>query len=545
MLRPWQTLRSIPRLRQIFMVLARHGFGHILSTIHVPFAARILSFFRKREPSPTLTQPQRLRRVLEDLGPTFIKFGQLLASRPDILPPAYIEELSRLQDQAEPVPFEELRPIIEQELEGPLEKHFGSVDPKPLGSASVAQVHRARLHDGTQVVVKIQRPNVHKTIAQDLQLLHLLAEVLGDREELAPIDPVGMVRTFERAIWRELDFRHELHNLERLARDCADQPVRIPKPFPSLSSRRVLTMEYLQGPSLKAAQIEPAAGKRLARDLTATIFHQIFFHGVFHADPHPGNLLLTPEGRLGLIDFGAVARLGPRALSELVGFVLAVVQRDYHLFARQILKAGYVGEDVDLGELTAELVDFLDPYYDLPLSDIDIGPLINDLFGILLRYRIRLPSHYVILGRALVTLEGTVRYLDPRFSVVQELTPHVKALLNERWKPKNLVRELRADVAEVISCVRDFPATVADLMRRTREGTLRAQIAVEGLQQIEKRLHRLNVHVALGLLANGLLLSGTLLLVLLPQSQLAVTAGVGAYVVSFFLGLWFMRPHRH
>ena len=526
------------------MVLVRHGFGHIVGRIHLPFATRLLHLFRKKRTPPTVSQQERLRRVLEELGPTFTKFGQLLATRPDLLPEDYITELGRLHDHAEPLSFARLKPIIEEELGGTVEERFSWIDEEPLGSASVAQVHRARTNTGAEVVVKIQRPGIERTIARDLQLLNLVASLLAEQEDLAHFDPPGTVRVFERAIWRELDFRHELHSLKWIDRQNDKHLLRIPRAYPELSTRRVLTMEFLPGPGLKEAELTPRLARRLARNVTSALFKQIFLQGVFHADPHPGNLIFTEREQLGLIDFGSVARLSPSALGELVGFVTSVVQRDYTILARQIVRSGYVGQDVDLGELAAELMDFLDPYYNLPLSEIDVGPLVNSLFGILMRYKIRIPNQYVLLGRTLVTLEGTVRRLDPAFSLIDELKPQVKRLFIERWRPRNIFRDLRLSFYEITSTLGDLPGAVGDVLHRLQEGNLRTKIAVEDLKHIENRLDRLNVQLPMGLLASSLLLSGTILLVQRPESSYAVAAAIGSYAVSGLLGLWFLRPGK-
>ncbi len=527
------------------MVLARHGFGHIVGSFHLPLASRFLNLFRKKSAPAVLSQPERVRRVFEELGPTFIKFGQLLSTRPDVLPPEYIAELTRLQDHADALPFATLQSTLEEDLEQSHREAFAEIDEEPLGSASLAQVHRAKTKEGDDVVIKIQRPGVERIIRRDLQLLNLIADLLADRKELAHFDPQGMVRIFERAIWRELDFRHELHSIERIARQTAGDPVRIPRTYPRYSTRRVLTMEYIPGPALKRAVLSPGLGHRLARDLSTALFNQIFIHGLFHADPHPGNLVYSDGGILALLDFGSVARLSPGALNELVGLVTSAVQRDYMLLARQIVRSGYVSHEVDVPELAAELVDFLDPYYDLPLSDIEIGPLVNALFALLMQYRIRIPAHYVLLGRALITLEGSVRLLDPEFSLIEELKPQLKRLFVTRWKPSNLLRELRLDFYTIASTLRDMPAAVGDMLHRIQEGNLRARIAVEDLQSIERRLDRLNTQLPLALLASSLLLSGTVLLVQRPDSNLAVTAGIASYIVAGLLGLWFLRPARH
>lgn len=543
MWRSWHALRSIPRLREILMVVVRHGFGHALGSLNLPFATRLLHVFRKQIGGP-LSQPRRLRTMLEELGPTFVKFGQLLATRPDLLPQEYIDELAGLHDTVDPLSFETLVPVLRAELGREPDTLFESIDPAPIGSASIAQVHRARTRDGAEVVIKIQRPGIERTIERDLKVIFLIAHVIREIEDLSHFDPMGTARVFEHAIRRELDFRHELHNVVRIARHALEPHVRIPAARPELSSRRVLTLQFLPGATL--AQNDPPAALRreLARGLTNAMFRQIFVEGVFHADPHPGNIIVLPDGALGLIDFGSAGRLPPSSISELVGFLASVVRRDYQLLARQIMKSGYAGHSTDQRELAAELMDCLDPYYDAPLAEIDLGPIIHAVFGILLRHRIRIPTQYVLLGRALIILEGTVRRLDPQFALIEELTPNAKRVFLDRWKPQSLLREARLDLYDAVTTLRELPGLAGGILHRLNEGNLRTRIAIEDLRNIENRLDRLNSQLPLGLLASSVLLSGTLFLVLGKEADNLATVALGAYVLAGVLGLWFLWPHR-
>lgn len=525
------------------MVVARHGFGHALGSLNLPFATRLLHMFRTHAGGP-LSQPQRLRRMLEDLGPTFVKFGQLLATRPDLLPQEYIDELGGLHDTVDPLPFETLAPVLRAELGKEPGELFASIDPAPIGSASIAQVHRARTHAGVEVVVKIQRPGIERTIERDLKVIFLIAHIIREIEDLSHFDPMGTARVFEHAIRRELDFRHELHNAARIARHAKEPRVRIPATYSELSSRRVLTLEFLPGATLAQSDAPPALRHDLARELTSAMFRQIFVEGVFHADPHPGNVLVLPDGALGLIDFGSAGRLPPSSIGELVGFLTSLIRRDYQLLARQIMKSGYAAHTTDQKELAAELMECLDPYYDAPLAEIDLGPIIHAVFGILLRHRIRIPTQYVLLGRALVILEGTVRRLDPGFALIEELTPHAKRVFMDRWKPQSLLREARLDLYDAVTTLRELPGVVGGILHRLNEGNLRTRIAIEDIRNIETRLDRLNSQLPLGLLASSVLLSGTLFLVMGKEADNLATVALGAYVIAGVLGLWFLWPHR-
>ncbi len=525
------------------MVIARHGFGYALNSLHLPFATRLLHSFKKRT-GGDLTQPQRLRRMLEDLGPTFVKFGQLLATRPDLLPSEYIDELAGLHDKVDPLPFDALTPVLRAELGKDPAEIFASIEREPLGSASMAQVHRARTHAGEEVVVKIQRPGIERTIERDLKVIFLVAQIIREIEDLSHFDPMGTAHVFEHSIRRELDFRHELHNIARIARHLEEPRVRIPKVYRELSSRRVLTLEFLPGSTLKVAQASPELRRELAQGLTSAMFRQIFVDGVFHADPHPGNLLVMPEGALGMIDFGSAGRLPPNSIGELVGFLTSLVQRDYQLLARQLLKSGTTALNVDQKELAAELMECLDPYYDLPLAEIDLAPIIRSVFGILMHHRIRVPGQYVLLGRALVILEGTVRKLDPTFALIEELTPHAKRVFMDRWKPASLLREARLDLYDAATTLREMPGLLGSILHRLNDGNLRTRIAIDDIRNIEHRLDRLNSQLPLGLLASSVLLSGTLFIVLGRETNQMSSVALAAYVIAAVFGVWFLWPRR-
>lgn len=544
MFRSWQTLRSIPRLRALFMIVIKHGFGQILSQVHLPLAAQVTHFFKRKKPHAVLTQPQRLRKMLEEMGPTFIKFGQMLATRPDLIPVEYVNELNKLQDHTTSVSFDLLKPLIQKELGQPLETLFADIDPEPIGSASIAQVHKARLHDGRIVVIKCQRPGIRKTIAQDLQILALVADILADMEEFAHFDPPGVLRLFERSIRRELDFRYERHQLDRVARNLDSTLLSIPTPIAELSSRRVLTMSYFEGQKVKQNSLPPELGRKAAEELVKVMFRQIFVHGLFHADPHPGNLLVAGDGRLCFLDFGSVGRLDEGAINELTGFLMAIIQRNYRLLSRRLLRSGHVKGDVDLKTFTAELLDCLDPYYGLSLSDIEIAPLLNDCFALLLRHRIRVPDQYVLLARALMILENTIHRLDPSFNLVDALKPHAKPLILSRWKVSRLLKEFQVDAYDLTTMLRDLPRTVGNVLDRLQNGNLRTRLILERTDSLNRRLDRLNVQIPMGLLASSLFLGGTVMLVAGQPSKWMTVATIIVYTLAGMMGIWMLRPGK-
>lgn len=522
MFRSLRTLRSIPRLKDIAFVLGRHGFHQVASSLHAPLMARLRRLF-KREPRHVIQQPERLRLVLEDLGPTFIKFGQLLSTRPDWLPPAYLAELGRLQDEVHPLPFAEIQRILAEEFHGKADRYFQSIDPAPLAAASIAQVHRAVTSSGDDVVIKVRKRGLEKLIEQDLQVLRLLAEFLRGWPGLQLFDPEGVVRVFERSIRRELNFDYERNNLLRLRRNLdGNAMVYLPNVYPELSTTGAITMEYLPGEKLSSYQVRklpPERGKECARNLALCLLKQIFEDGLFHGDPHPGNIILMDDGRVGLIDVGNVGRLTAEMMDELIVLLVALVQKDYRSLSRWILRQGKLKADVDPQALAMELIDQLDPCYGLGLEKIRVGDLLNGLFGMVLRYGINVPAQYVMVGRTFVTLEASIRQCAPDLDMVPEIRPHVEKILRSRWSPGRLARELEAQLSELFMSLKSFPVNLADVLARTAEGRLRVESHPD-LAQVERKLDLIGHRVPMALVVCAIIL-GSVGLLCLPESRQA------------------------
>ncbi|MBN1417518.1 MAG: AarF/ABC1/UbiB kinase family protein [Planctomycetes bacterium] len=539
-IRTIRTIRSIPRLTEIALILFRHGFHETRSWIRIPFTARLRRLLTHKPAAARISQPTRIRLALQDLGPTFVKLGQILATRPDLFPPAYIEEFQKLQDRVEPVPFDAIRQVVEEELHRPIEEVFRRFDPEPIGAASIAQVHIAETRAGEELVVKVQRPGIRAVVERDMEILGLIAQLIASDEDLAHLDPVGILRAFERTILRELDFHFERANIESMRNLWATRGgIRIPRTFSELSSARILAMERLRGTPLAETSLSPEEGRRVARGVATAMFRQIFDDGIFHADPHGGNIILGEDGSIGLVDFGNVGRLTPFMLDEMGTLLWHLADREYRMAARRIVRMGHPQEDIPIEAFAGELMELLDPYYGLAISEIDVGQLFRAVFATAIRYRIALPAGYVGLGRALVTLEGLVRRLDPGFVMVRECRPFVQRLVARRFRPGNVLREVRVALGDAVEAVREFPSGLTETMRKLREGHVRLRIHAEEMKEIQKRLDLIGYRLPVAVITGALLLASSLFVANGTEPKfLGVSAlGLAGLVASGLLGI--------
>lgn len=551
MFRSLRTLRTIPRFKDIAFVLARHGFHQVAAYLQAPVSARLRRLFSSEAPPAIIHEPERLRLVFQDLGPTFIKFGQLLSTRPDLLPEPYIREFGKLQDEVDPAPREEILEVVARDLGSDLHTLFAEFSLDPIASASIGQVYRAVTPGGEEVVVKVRKRGVQRVIEQDLNILRFLVDVIGEWPFFRIHDLDGVLNVFERSIRRELDFTYEKNNLEQMRKHLRpDDPVRIPRVHEALCSRRVLTMELLPGCKLSAPgaddELSNGQGEALARRLAATIIRQIFEDGLFHADLHPGNLILMGNGRVGLIDFGNIGRCTPGMMDELLLLMYYLVRRDYALTARMVLKVGRAQTDVDVHELTYELMDSLDHYHGLSMRDIQVAGLLNSFFAISMRYQITLPPQYVLLARTLITLEGVVRTLAPEVEILTMIEPSLLKVVRARWAPARVYRELESTLTELGGSLRSAPVHLAEVLRRTAEGRLKIETNLRNTERLEQRLEFIGIRVPLAILAGATLIGSAMLL---NQSfgagggTLQIALGACGFISS--MALAFLIAMRH
>jgi len=545
--------RDISRLREIASVLVRHGFGEFvqrLGLLRSP-AARDSSA-SDRVPTDALdpidaekgaTEQQelgwsvRLRRVLEDLGPSFIKLGQIASTRADLLPSELIVELHKLQDCAPQIPFSVIQGEIERSLSVTIGELFESLDDVPLAAASIAQVHRAvlRTEEGLeQVVVKVQRPGVAETIASDLDLLHMLASLVERAiPETRLYSPVGLVRQFDRAIQEELDFSQEAENASRFARNFeSDTTVRFPKVYRAASSKRIITLEYFDGKKLDHAIQDGASPQRIVKIALNAMVKQIFEDGFFHADPHPGNVIVLGKGDecvLGLIDLGMVGRLSPRLRDLTIDLMVAASRSDYEAIADALYAIGTPSRRVELTVFHADVAHLSERYLGRTLRDIEASVFIRDLLQLSAKYGLEVPTDFVLVAKAMMTVEGIGKQIDPTLDLFAESRPLFLSLLRRRYSPERLGMQLLRRVERIGLLTSNLPQQLQDVLEDIRMGRLQVRTEDPEAGRASDRLGR---RILTGLLVSSSSIGATVLYTN-GRDNLAT-------VLISFAGLWLL-----
>jgi ubiquinone biosynthesis protein len=538
-----QLARNANRLREIATILGKYGLADWIHRLGLHFAKGLLRG-AKREKLAELTQETRIRLVLTELGTTFIKLGQMLSTRSDLIGPQLAAELSQLQDNAPADPPNVVRATIEAELHRPVGKLFAEFEDRPLASASIGQVHRARLADGRPVVVKVQHPGIERRVRNDLEILLAMAELAEKHlPELRQYQPHATALEFQRTLLRELDFARELRNLEQFGRNFAKDPtVQFPCPHAGLSTSRVLTMEYLDGVKLADTPALKASGADLgevARRGATVFLEMIFRDGFYHADPHPGNILLLPGGVIGMLDCGMVGRLDERLREDIEEVLLAVISRDAAHLTAVITRVGSVPMGLDREGLSADIVDFLTYYGSQPLDQFDLAGALTAMTEIVRRYHILLPAGMALLIKVLVMLEGTSRLLNPQFHLIHLLQPYQEKLVRRRLSPERYARKLWRLYREWEALGAVLPQGVRDVLQQVQRGKFIVHLDHKGLEPSVNRL-------VLGLLTSALFLGSAWLWAQRAEPMVGEVSVVGAAgcLVSLVLGvrlLWAIR----
>jgi ubiquinone biosynthesis protein len=508
-----ETLRDIPRLREIGSILIRHGLGHVAQRLRLPG----VRWWRRRHPVPEaviLSLPERLRMIFEGLGPTFVKFGQILSIRRDLLPLEYVEEFEKLQDAVPPFSFAEVAQLIQAEFGREVKEVFEEFAPEPLASASIAQAHLGRIKTGQEVIVKVQRPQIRTMIVRDLALMDHLARLLVRYiPEIRRYDPVGLVEQFRKNILHELDFRREGRSADQLRRNLQEMTgIAIPRVFWEYSTARVLTTEYIVGRALRDVASLPAEDRyRIAANLYKAFLKQIFEDGFFHGDPHPGNLLFLGNGTIYLLDCGIVGRVSQERLAGLGSIFLAIMERDVEALLDECITLGLMPADMERQVLQYELDDFLAEYLDLPLQEISLGHLLETLFELGRKHRFRVAANLALLGKTLLTLESVIRTLDPAFALVEEARWEVERLVRSRLSPEALFTMGWRTTRRLYHLAQRLPQRLERVLQRAEEGRVRVELMpgteAHVLHQWEVMWHR----AIRGAMVCALIIAGSLL----------------------------------
>ena len=507
-------MRDLPRLRQISAVLIRHGLGEFAQRLRLPKAVeRATEWLKMPLPTPEqhIPTPVRVRQAFEELGPTFIKLGQILATRVDVFTPDWIAEFEKLQSDVPPLAERDLLPWLAKILGAPLEAVFAEFDFVPIGSASIAQVHRAVLTDGTVVAVKVRRPGIEDKIEADLRILSHIAYLLAlEFPDTRRYQPSDIIEQFARSLRRELDLAAEARNMDRFAQHFANDPhVRVPKVHWDYTNPLVNVQDFVEGIPASRLDLADAAGldrKLLAARGADAVLKMILLDGFFHADPHPGNVFFAAENRIVFVDFGMVGRLSPARRDELVD-LLAALSRRSEKGLLDVLIEWTGSAQVDEDRLAADIGEFLFQYEHVQVKDLNMAQLINDVMGLMRDHAIMLPSDLSMLFKALITLEGFARQIDPHFQMVAHLTPFVRQIILDRYKPANLLHKGRVSVLELLGMLGNMPRGIARFASEVKRGKFRIDIDVKRLdhfgQQLDKSANRLTLGIVTGCLIIG------------------------------------------
>jgi ubiquinone biosynthesis protein len=536
--------RNLGRISEIAQVAVRHGFGYFFTRNKL---TDLLPWNETVSPSDGAgsQRGQHLREMLDELGPTFVKFGQLLSTRPDVVPPDIIVELRKLQDEVSPFPFSEVEGVVEAELGQPIERLFLEFAEAPIAAASIGQVHEAVLPNGRRVAVKVQRPTAARQIEADLGLLYQGAKIAKERvRALDFIDARGLVDEFARSLREELDYRQEARNAQAFHRNFAGHPhVHVPRVFWSYTGARVLTLEFLDGTQiadLDRHELSDDERRRLAHVMAEAWMTMVFRHGIFHGDPHPANVLMLghPE-RIGLVDFGQAGRLTEDDMSKLTALFIDAAAENVEALPRRLADLGVRYDKAREGEFVGQLREFYARYYGVRLSDIDQIQVIREGFQLIYTMNLQLPARFVLLDKAIATLGSVGAELYPDFNVFEVAKPYARDLMLRRFSPGRVAREAQKEARDLVRVLRVAPYQVHDILESLREGQIEVRVAPNELDEVMRNLDVAFNRLVIALVVAAGLIGSSFLAAAATGPGLQVLSAVG-FGLSLALGVWLM-----
>jgi len=546
------------RLGKIIRILLRHGFGNIAERLFKKTEIKPIEKEEKEWMAQNgFPSPRRVRLVLEELGPSFIKLGQLLSTRADIFPPEYIEEFTKLQDQVPPVPFNQIRDIIQKELRRPLEGIFAEFKPESMAAASVAQVHLAKLFSGEQVAVKVVRPGIDKEIKKDIRLMYTFAKRAEKTFEIARVIGVlNLVKEFERIIFKELDMVIEAGNIEKFAKNFKQvDEIHIPEVYWNYTTKSVLTMEHIPGikmdqvETIKAHGIDP---KEIAMIGLRSFSRQLMDFGLFHADPHSGNTIVMFDGRVGLVDFGITGYLDDKTMHYVANLFLGYAEHDYDLVMEALLDAELINEKtMDLKSFRRDLMDTSEPFYGRSLKTVSVKEVYDQLIHLVYKHKIRLPRNLLLLFKTFIQTEALGKILGSDASLLEVTKPYAKELLERSYLSKSFLRNIRKDTLAMGGHIKVMPKLVHDILDQTAKGKQRIELRHTGFQDTNTQLVKSINRVIIGIVISASLIAGAMVLNapqhifsftvdLFGMKKIPLTAilGMTGYVIATFLAVW-------
>jgi ubiquinone biosynthesis protein len=541
--RPDLTIRNIRRYRTIARVFIKYGFGEFIDRMNLSRALKFGRRIFRRKPQDEISASARVRMALEELGPTYVKLGQVLSMRPFLIPFELVAELTKLHDQVAPLDWETARSAIESNLDRRIEEVFASIEPEPVASASLSQVHVARFHDGSDVVVKIQRPGIKRIIDADMVILKDLAQLLEKHvPESRQYEPVGIIDELARSTFKEINFLHEARNIEIFARNFKDDDrIFIPRVFWEYTTKRMIVMDRIDGIKITDTERLREHGidrADLCRKGGQLVFTMVFEYGFFHADPHPGNLFVTKDGRMAPVDYGMMGVLSGSQLDELSDILTSVVANDERMVVNAFSRADVIPDKANQQSIEADISELLVRYHRIPLSQIDMATLFDEFFDIVHRHGLKLKSEFMVFGKALVTYEEVARQLDPDYDLIKSAAPFVKKLALRRMGMTQILRDLRIGLLELREFLTGFPSEARRLTAKLNKGEAVVGLELRGLQKLIIELDRSTNRLAFALVIAAIIVGSSLVLSLDVGVKIYGLSVIGlfGYVFAGILG---------
>ncbi len=546
-----RTYRHAKRYKEILTVLVKYGFGDLVDALKIKEKIEIgIEKISGKQPErmETLSRPERVRMTLQELGPTFVKLGQILSTRPDLIPLEYVQELSKLQDDVPSFPYDDVREIVKSETGRFPEEIFGSFDKTPLAAASLGQVHKAILKDTEEAVaIKVQRPNIQQTIEVDLEIMFHLASLMERHvAEMEILHPTKVVDEFARSIEDELDYTVEASHIEHFARQFLDdEAIYVPKVYRDFTTKRILVMEFIDG--IKASDLDRLRKdgydlKEIASRGADSILKQISVYGFYHADPHPGNIFILPNNVICFIDLGMMGRIGQQEREDFTDFVELLINKDENKIVDALLKLTNSTQDPNRSELQRDLMEFIDEYAYLPLKKLEIGKMLQSVLEILTKQGMSLKPDLFLMVKALSIAEGLGRSLDPEFEIMNHAEPFFRKIEASRYTPKRIAGDVVDSGRELLRLFKEIPGELREVLKNVIEGKLKIGIEYHGLDRTLFRLDLISDRIASAIVLASLIIGSSIIILSKtpPKWHDMPVIGLAGFLIAAIMGFWLL-----